>query len=325
MRITASALAIYLATCAALAAPASARQGASARQMALVELPGASDRSIGFVDLGGVRRGNGWDVEVQALSVTATYEDEAKPADGSLRTYRILCEWNAYVVTGRAKVDSDGVAAPAAVPEPGAKFITSRTSEADIAAIACDPQAKAPAGALASLKDAMARGASLKRWAVRDPNAPVPTVLVGPPPKQAKLQNFGGQGPSAYALTHVSKETGAALFLDWGNFRRTGDVVEALIFEVLAHDPPGEFAQRSVMRHASVEIDCKAKVMRMVAAQTFGADLKPEYSTATPWTWRPVAGSQRRTDLMNAACKGRKPKQTLATMADAAAMARAGK
>jgi hypothetical protein len=316
MRITA----LGLAVCAALAASAPA---ALAQQMALVELPRVGDRSVRFLDLVSLRR-TGPDVEVRMLSASATREDEAAPVKGALMTYRISCEWNAYLSSETTDIGADGAPGATRAYSPGMSFIAPKGPQADIAAIACDPAFKPPpSGAHATLKDAMAEAARTTRrmpaLKPRDPDAPIPTIAVGPPPEQKRLQNFGGQGPSAYDLVHLQKETGHALFLDWGNFRREKDMIDALVFEVLAHDPAQAAKPRSVMKHSSVEIDCRQRVMRVVAAQTFGAALTPEYTPSTaPWLWRPVAGLPSRTALLDAACKGRKPKETLAaTMADA--------
>ncbi len=211
MRITAMELAI----CTALAASAPA---ALAQQMALVELPRVGDRSVRFVDIASLKR-SGMDVVVRMLSTSATREDEADPVKGTLMTYRISCDWNAYLSSQSTDIGPDGKPGATRTNSPGMSFIAPRGPQADIAAVACDPAFKAPPGALASLKDAMAYAAGATRrlpaLKPRDPDAPIPTVSVGPPPEQKRLQNFGGQGPSAYSLVHSEKETGNALFLDW--------------------------------------------------------------------------------------------------------------
>jgi hypothetical protein len=295
---------------------------AMAQQRVLVELPRVGERSVRFVDLASLKR-SALDVEVRMLSASATREDETDPVKGTLMTYRISCDWNASLSSASTDIGFDGEPGATRTYSTGMSFIESKGPQADLAAAACDPAFKAPPGALPSVKDAMAQATrTTKRLPAlkpRDPNAPIPTISAGPPSEQKRLQNFGGQGPSAYDLVHTEKETGNALFLDWGNYRRKGDMIDALIFEVLFHDRQQSPPQRSVMKHSSVEIDCKQRVMRVVAAQTFGASMTPEYEQSTaPWVWRPVAGSARRTDLLAAACKGSKPSPTLATtMADA--------
>jgi hypothetical protein len=302
---------------------------AAAQQVALVELPRVGDWSVRFVDLASLKR-TGADVEVRMLSASATREDEAAPVEGVMMTYRISCEWNANLSSASTDIGADGEPGATRSYSPGMSFIVAKSPQADLAAVACDPAFKAPPGALASLKDAMAEAARTTRrrpaLTPREPGAPIPTVRVGPGPEQERLQNFGGQGPSAYDLVHVETETGHALFLDRGNFRREKDMIDALVFEVLAHDRAQATPAWSVMKHSSVEIDCKQRVMRVVGAQTFRSDLTPEYDRSTaPWLWRPAAGSPLRTALLDAACKGRKPKEALATMAEAQAFALARK
>jgi hypothetical protein len=296
---------------------------AAAQQVALVEMPRVGERSVRFLDVGGLKR-TGIDVEVRMLSATARPEGEAAPVVGSLLTYRISCEWQADVATEARDIDINGEVTETRAFQRVMSFFAPKGPEADISAMVCDPNVGERTGALTSLKDAMAEAArTTKRPPARqprDPSAPIPAIAAPPPPKQELLQNFGGQGPSAYGLVHAENGTGNALFLDWANFRREDDVVQALTFEVLGDDPAKE-SLGGLMKHSSVEIDCKAKTIRTVGYQTFGRGLKPERGGTADRAWRPVTSGPLRTDLLNAACKGRKPSKTLATMAEAAAFA----
>ena len=296
---------------------------AAAQQTALVELPRVGDWSLSFVDVGGIRQ-SGTDVEVSLLAATATPEGQEAPVKGTLLSYRISCEWEAIAPLESRDIGMNGETTATRPLDAVKRFLDPQGQYRELANLACDPARKTD-GALALLKDAMAEAArTTKRRPApqpRDPDAPIPTVRAPQPVKQETLQNFGGQKPSAYALVRADKASGNALFLDWGNYRREKNEVEALTLWVLADDPKIE-GRGGLIRHASVEIDCKEKTMRVVGAQTFGRGLKPEYEESTaPWTWRPVAGSPLRTELLNAACKGRKPKKTLATMADAVSFA----
>jgi hypothetical protein len=296
---------------------------AAAQQTALVELPRLGDRSLSFVDVGGIRS-SGSDVAISLLDATATPEGQDVPVKGTLLSYHISCEWDAIAPVESRDIDINGDITATRQLEGGMRFLEPTGQYRDMARLACDLDRKTD-GALSSLRDAMAQAArSTRRRPApqpRDPNAPIPTVAAPPPIKQVTLQNFGGQKPSAYALVRADKASGNALFLDWGNYRREKNMVEALTFWVLGDDPTIEF-RRGLMKHASVEIDCGAKTMRVMGAQTFGRGLTPEFErTTSPWLWVSVAGSPLRTELLNVACKGRKPNKTLATMADAVAHA----
>jgi hypothetical protein len=62
----------------------------AAAQTALVEMPRVGERSLAFIDVGGIRQ-SGTDVEVQLLSATATPEGQEAPVDGTLLSYRVAC------------------------------------------------------------------------------------------------------------------------------------------------------------------------------------------------------------------------------------------
>jgi hypothetical protein len=297
---------------------------AFAQQTALVEMSRYGEVVVRFVDVSGLDR-RGGDVEASMLVVTARPECEAAPVSAVLRTYRISCDWNVYVESESKDIGMDGQATATPAFQRIMGFFGQRGLEASLAAIVCDPAFKAPQGAHASIRDAVAEAArTTKRPPAPQPtDAPIPTAPAPPPAPQRKLPNFEVQQPSAYALVLSDKSNGNALFLDWGNFRRKRDQIQALTFWVLADDPQAKEVSE-LMRHVSVEIDCRAKTMREVADQTFGRGLKPHYGGSTASAaFAPVAGSPLRTELLNAACKGRPPKKALATMSEAVVAAAA--
>lgn len=296
-----------------------------AQQAAYLELPRTNEVSVGFIDIGGIKR-SGRDVEVQYLYVTARPEGEATPVEGSLRTYLISCDWQAYAMSASAEIDLNGNIISTRTFDSTRGFYSSRSFAAVLAAIACVPNQVAKVSA-ESLKDAMSIGArSTKRpppRKPRDPNEPIPTAVPAPKPKVELLQNFPRPNPSEYGVVRVEKGTGNALFIDWANLKRTKQHVMVMTLEVLAAGSAKD-AYQSTIKVSSIEIRCKARTIWLRGFQPFAGNFSPQREEPGERE-KTVTGSTHNEELLRAACKSRKPRKTFASMAEAVAQAAAAR
>jgi hypothetical protein len=279
---------------------------AALAQSAFVEVQRPSDSSIVFADVGTIQR-NGAEIIVDVLSYGARQQDDPIPYSASLTTYRYSCDWHTWADQARVTYAADGSVAKREEFGPRAgDFFGPGGWHAEAAPVLCDPSAPRPDGALASAAEAIeAAGRLTKRPSppkARNPDEPMMMVTAAPV-KPFSLPNFPTLAPSRYGLVKHDEVSASAYFIDWGNLVRSGDVVHVMTVEATGG--------RQYLKMASVEIDCSARAITVLAYVGFGRQMRQDYQQDTRWptrtaqTW-PLGGL-----VMDAACEGEAPAATL--------------
>lgn len=276
---------------------------------------------VTFVDLGGVQR-DGAELVLPVLEFSASRMDQPAPYRASLSTYRFSCDWSTMQMMGSVIHSPDGKATPdpnfVAVSQPS--YFGAYGWHAAAAPLICDPDAKPPIDAPASVEAAIRNAQAI----TTRPPAPQPEpppkpgasqqmMMVAPaPPRAFEMPNFASPAPSRYGLVGRQVSTGNLFFLDWGNLTRTGDIVHALAVDALGAPNDGPWI-RDRMRLNSLEIDCKAMSVTILAYVAFNDGLTAGHQQDKDWPARTARNWPLGGLIAEAACKGEEPAATLPT------------
>jgi hypothetical protein len=227
----------------------------------------------------------------------------------------VSCDWNSTGVIEWGQVGADGE-----VPTPKKRgavmsFVAPGSWSDRLLQLVCDPQGPAQAPQLASVKDALAEAARV----TKRPERAIPTIHP-PPPKEVTgpvvIVNHPNPKKKQYGAVRIEPATGNALYLDWANIRKQDGKLQAIALELLG-DHPTEY-QYSLMKVNSVELDCMARTVQVLGYTSWGGNFtgRRQVNMATPP--RAAAGWPLGGELLDKACKGRKPKKTFSAELDVA-------
>jgi hypothetical protein len=307
--------AMRVAICAGFGALAFAGQAASAQQTGFVAAPRADEYYIALlVDVGGLKR-SGMDVEVRTLEARPEPLDKKQPLSAEMWTYRMSCDWNSSGVIEWGQVDADG---EVPTPKKGGvvmSFVAPGSWNDRILQLVCNPEASAQAPQLASVKDALAEVARV----IKRPEHALPEVRPAPPKEitgPVVIVNHPNPKKKQYGAVRIEPATGNALYLDWANIRKKDGKLQAIALELLGHRPTE--TPYSLMKVNSAELDCKARTVQVLGYTSWGGNFTNRRQVDKAGPVRAAAGWPLGSELLDAACKGRKPRKTFTAELDVA-------
>lgn len=283
-------------------------------QASYQRLPDIAGGGVAYWNAAGLKRA-GAEVEIDVLEVFKGPPGQA--LTGTITRHRLLCSWNAVGgVLGHSMIDASGKTLSRSGAEPFAQisFFGPHGWQARVAPSACDPSAAAPRKGLTS---AQAMADAQKLLAGRTVKDPAPKRAPAPPPPTAAAR-FG-------LVTHDSA-TGSMSFIDWSRLKRTGDRIRLQTLDVLGDDtppPPEPQWAYPVIALRTLELDCSERSLLATGFVSFTKNLEPGFPDGERWPARSAANWPLGAQILDVACAGAEPDETLPSRAAAIAYQRA--
>lgn len=275
-----------------------------------------SDDEITFVDVGEIKR-EGEELELSVLEFQTRNQSDPIAYVAMLTTFRYSCDWNTYVRLDYVYHLPDGsVTRDNTLRRGGPPFFFGPGGwHAAVGPIVCDASVPRPLNAFPSIATTIAEGGrATKRRPPPTPGAP-PTVYDYTPPPPFTMPNFPTMAASRLGLVYRDPVSGNAQYLDWGNLVRKDNTIHAITVEALGVTKPGPVLFGR-LKQSSVDINCAAGTATVLAYVDFDGALRKGYPQIKAWPTRTAQNWALGGLLMEMACDGKEPDQTLRSLDD---------